>query len=449
MQDHTPSKKANILYKTRAILLDHSSILLYISLLIFTFLIYSISFSMSHFIKQTNSDTLEVELKPQIATSINKIYVRSGDTLSRILYKQRIDPTEVQSILKSIKKLNTKLILHIGQKIYLEYDILEENREEKPLFRKMRINIDETHFLDVTRNIDNRFISEYIEVPLVKKLVRSSATIKNSFTKAALSLGISRSNINELVRTYSHKIDFQKQIHKGDKIELILEKYDSEDGAFSHYGNVLFASLKLSGKEHNIYHYSYNGSKNMQYFLEDGRSARATLLRAPVLSARISSRFGKRRHPILGYTRMHKGVDFAAPRGTKIMAAGDGIITSIGTLGAYGKFIEVKHNANLSTAYAHASRYAKGLKRGSRVKQGQTIAFIGSTGAATGPHLHYEVRINGKQVNPLSIKSTPGIKLSGDKLEAFKSYKQKIHDIHKDLYTKPEISMVKDNLMDL
>lgn len=378
--------------------------------------------------------------------STNKIYVRKGDTLSRILYRQDIPVFEIQSILKTIKKLNPNLILHIGQKISLDYNIAEN--EEEQYLRRLTIALDKTNFIEVSR-VGEEFIAQFVEVPLVKSLVRSSTSIKSSFVEAALSLGLTNSNVNELVKIYSHQIDFQRQIHKDDVIDIILEKYNTEDGNFSHYGKVVFASLKLGGKEYNIYRYSHDGGKMKQYFTEKGKSVRSTLLRTPVPAARISSKFGKRKHPILGYTKMHKGVDFAAPRGTPIMAAGDGVITHIGHQGAYGKFVQIRHNSTLSTAYGHASRFAKGLKRGSKVKQGQTIAFVGSTGRATGPHLHYEVRIKGKQVNPLSIKTTPGITLKGKKLEVFESYKQKIHSIHKDLYTKREITMVNDNLSDL
>lgn len=444
------SNSRKIQYRASSILLDSRIILFYISIICLAVLIYSISLSMNKFIRDSIAPSIlsgeSQEKESEDPFSTNKIYVRKGDTLSRILYRQDIPVFEIQSILKTIKKLNPNLILHIGQKISLDYNIAEN--EEEQYLRRLTIALDKTNFIEVSR-VGEEFIAQFVEVPLVKSLVRSSTSIKSSFVEAALSLGLTNSNVNELVKIYSHQIDFQRQIHKDDVIDIILEKYNTEDGNFSHYGKVVFASLKLGGKEYNIYRYSQDGGKMKQYFTEKGKSVRSTLLRTPVPAARISSKFGKRKHPILGYTKMHKGVDFAAPRGTPIMAAGDGVITHIGHQGAYGKFVQIRHNSTLSTAYGHASRFAKGLKRGSKVKQGQTIAFVGSTGRATGPHLHYEVRIKGKQVNPLSIKTTPGITLKGKKLEVFESYKQKIHSIHKDLYTKREITMVNDNLSDL
>ena len=445
------SNPNRFLAKAGAFILDSRVVLSYASIICFSALIYFVSASMNEFIKNSITDTIletqDTAKEPEPEFSTNKIYLRKGDTLSSIFYKQNIPVLEVQSILKAIKKLNPHLILHIGQKISLDYEI-SDNADEPESLRRVLIELDQTNFIEISR-VNSEFIAGYVKIPLIKTLVRSSTTIKNSFVEAALSLGLSNSNVNELVKIYSHQIDFQRQIHKDDVLDIILEKYNTEDGGFSHYGKFLFASLKLAGKEYNIYHYSPDGSKTKQYFTENGKSVRKTLLRTPVPAARISSRFGKRHHPILGYTKMHKGVDFAAPRGTPILAAGDGVITHIGHMGTYGKFVQVRHNSSLSTAYAHASRFAKGLKRGSKVKQGQTIAFIGSTGGATGPHLHYEVRINGKQVNPLSIKSSPGITLAGKKLEAFKSYKQKIHQIHKDLYTQRERTVVNANLADL
>lgn len=449
MESFKYDNNRNILSRSGSFLFDSRGILFYISVICFGALIYSVSISMNKFIKDSidissspNSNIQNQE--PQFST--NKIYVRKGDTLSSILHKQNIPNSDIQAVLKAIKKINPKLILGIGQKISLIYDI--STKEEEPeQFAKMLIHFDQTHHMEIART-EEAFEAQNIEVALIKKLVRASTEITNSFVESALSMGLANSNANELVKIYSHQIDFQRQIHKNDTLDVMIEKYHSEDGDFSHYGKVVFASLTLAGKEYNIYHYSHDG-KEKQYFTEQGKSVRSTLLRTPVPAARISSKFGKRHHPILGYTKMHKGVDFAAPRGTPIMASGDGTITHIGHMGAYGKFVQIRHNSNLSTAYGHASRFAKGLKRGSKVKQGQTIAFVGSTGRATGPHLHYEVRINGKQVNPLSIKTTPGITLKGKKLEAFESYKEKIRRIHQDLYTQKEITMVNDNLVDL
>ena len=245
----------------------------------------------------------------------------------------------------------------------------------------------------------------------------------------------------DLVNIYSHQVDFQRQVKPGDNLNLIVEKYITEDGQFSHYGKVVFASLNLSGKNYNIYRYAHDGSDNMQYFSEDGKSVKRNLLRTPIGVARISSHFGNRKHPILGYTKMHKGVDFFAPKGTPIYAAGNGVITDLGWRSGFGNYVQIRHSSTLATAYGHANAFAKGLTRGSTVKQGQIIAYVGQTGRATGPHLHYEVKINGKQVNPLSIKTSPGIELSGKKLQDFSTFKKKIGKLHNDLNEDSEIAV--------
>ena len=179
----------------------------------------------------------------------------------------------------------------------------------------------------------------------------------------------------------------------------------------------------------------------MQYFSEDGKSVKRNLLRTPIGVARISSHFGNRKHPILGYTKMHKGVDFFAPKGTPIYAAGNGVITDLGWRSGFGNYVQIRHSSTLATAYGHANAFAKGLTRGSTVKQGQIIAYVGQTGRATGPHLHYEVKINGKQVNPLSIKTSPGIELSGKKLQDFSTFKKKIGKLHNELNEDSEIAV--------
>lgn len=421
----------------------------YISTIIVISLTYMVSVAVNNFINDSLSLTPQIgssaETNIPIAEIINtEVKVKKRDALIKILQRQNIPANDVQLILQSMKKLDRKVHLNVGQVISFSHEINRnpENDSIKTL-RNFRIIIDKYNYIEVAK-IGSEYISKFVAIPFKKSLIRDSAIIKTSFADAAKSIGLSNSNINDLVNIYSHQIDFQRQIHKNDKIDLIVEKYSNKDGIFSHFGKVLYASLSVSGKEYKIYRYSPDSNdQNMQYFNEEGKSAKRNLLRTPVPAARISSHYGRRKHPILGYTKMHKGVDFAAPRGTPILAAGDGVINQIGRNGAYGNFVLIKHNGRMSTAYAHATRFAKGMKRGSRVKQGQVIAYVGTTGRSTGPHLHYEVRINGKQVNPLSIKSSPGISLKGEKLEAFKSYQAKIHEMHEDLYTKGEIAMLK------
>ena len=410
--------------KIKQALTTSKAAFIYISAVCFTLLAFSVSFSVNRFVNDTLSLSLnmpenEVESKNRI-----EIFVQKGDTLSKILYRQDIPVLEVQAILDSTKTLKNNITLQLGQKITFDYDLSMQDKDADDLIddtstlKRIAIAIDKIRSIEILRS-PNGFLAQQLDIPLKRMLVKSSAVVKSSFMSAARSLGISNSNVVDLVNIYSHQVDFQRQVKPGDNLNLIVEKYITEDGQFSHYGKVVFASLNLSGKNYNIYRYAHDGSDNMQYFSEDGKSVKRNLLRTPIGVARISSHFGNRKHPILGYTKMHKGVDFFAPKGTPIYAAGNGVITDLGWRSGFGNYVQIRHSSTLATAYGHANAFAKGLTRGSTVKQGQIIAYVGQTGRATGPHLHYEVKINGKQVNPLSIKTSPGIELSGKKLQDF------------------------------
>jgi murein DD-endopeptidase MepM/ murein hydrolase activator NlpD len=224
----------------------------------------------------------------------------------------------------------------------------------------------------------------------------------------------------DLIRAYSWDVDFQRDIQRNDRFEVMFETKVDNDGNRVRTGDILMASLTLSGTELRlIRHELADGS--VDYFNEKGESVRKALLRTPVDGARLSSRFGKRKHPILGYTRMHRGVDFAAARGTPIMAAGDGVVEYAKTNGSYGRYLRIRHNSTYKSAYAHLNSFAKGIGVGSRVKQGQIVAYVGTTGRSTGPHLHYEILRNNAQINPLSLKLPTGQKLEGDELKRFQA----------------------------
>ena len=229
----------------------------------------------------------------------------------------------------------------------------------------------------------------------------------------------------EIIRIYSWDVDFQREIQSGDRFEVAYERFVDDEGDVVRHGEVIFARLNLSGDLNALYRFeSRPGS--VDYFDEKGRSAKRPLLRTPIDGARLSSRFGKRRHPVLGYTRMHRGVDFAAATGTPIYAAGDGVVSYRGRKGGYGNYIRLRHSAGYNTAYAHMSRFKKGIALGSRVRQGQVIGFVGTTGRSTGPHLHYEILSNGRQVNPLTVKMPSGTRLGKKELAKFQSKRANI-----------------------
>ncbi|MBP7190423.1 MAG: peptidoglycan DD-metalloendopeptidase family protein [Rickettsiaceae bacterium] len=414
------------------------SYLLFLLLACFMFLTL---LSVNKFISGTLSINIvqpEESIEGDSQVNVSEITVRNGDTLSKILTRENISPEDSRKIVFAVEKSKIQYTPKIGQKITFNYDtnIVESTDEdlssEVRTLSSIEIRIDNVRRIEITKS-DSNFIARDFITPLKKIIKKTSAVISGSFMSTAKSLGLSTNNILELINAYSHQVDFQRQIKSGDKVTFITEQFFTEDGKFSHSGNVLFASMNLSGTDYNIYRYSMGDSESAQYFSEDGRSVKRNLLKTPMNVARISSHFGNRKHPIQGYTKMHRGVDFSAPIGTPIYSAGDGVITEIGWKAGYGKFIQVKHSSTLSTAYAHASRFANGVKQGSRIKQGQVIAYVGTTGNSTGPHLHYEVRINGKQVNPMSVKGTPGMQLTGAHKTKFENFKKEVLDIGKEV----------------
>jgi murein DD-endopeptidase MepM/ murein hydrolase activator NlpD len=375
--------------------------------------------------------------------AVGTVLVKRGDTLSSILRDQGLTNTEIQAVIKASSKEKAISKLAIGQELKFYYDIqlVEQEEtdivEERQVLNRMSFKIDNIKSVELVKTGDE-FVVHHINAPLKKLISKYDATVNSSLIAALQEAGMSTSSIIKLVNAYSHQVDFQRQIHQGDTISVVTEKFVTEENEFSHHGKILYASLKASGVDYNIYLYSPTGKEaDIQFFSEEGQSIKSSLLKTPVDVVRVSSHYGyRKKHPILGYGRMHKGVDFSASNGTPIYAAGDGVVKFAGWKNGYGKFVIVKHGNGLSTAYGHASKFAAGLKEGAKVKQGDVIAYVGSTGHATGPHLHYEIRVNDKQVNPLEFKSTPSIKLAGAKLSKFNSFKQQMHGLGKKLNSK-------------
>ncbi len=418
-----------------------------ISLLLFIALVIFVSFAVNNYINNTLSITLihPEAAEIQEAIAFKEVIVKKGDTIKSILSGQNIPRSDTEKILNLVKEGKLSPSLKIGQHITFEYETkITENDDndltsETVFLNKIILVVDKLKTIEIIRENNSFKIAEII-VSLTKTVAKSSVNIESNFMSALKKLGLSNNSIIELINAYAYQIDFQSQIKSGDTATVITEKYVTEDGEFSHYGKILYVSLNLSGKDYNIYRYSQdNNTSNQAFFSEEGKSVKKSLLKTPLKVIKVASHYGSRTHPVLGYTKMHKGVDFAAPTGTPIYSAGNGVITEIGWKSGYGKFIQIKHSGTLSTAYAHASNFAKGLKVGSIVKQGQIIAYVGSTGRATGPHLHYEVKIDGKHVNPMSVKTTPGVELSGKNLEKFKQFKEEIKTLNikldKDLQT--------------
>lgn len=362
------------------------------------------------------------------------VTVQKGDTLQSLLARQHLSSQDIAQVSDIFAKYSDNLPLIAGRQVILNYesDFIDKDNEDlvatRRVLSQMVLPIDRNDSLELIKD-QNHFAIKNPQIVLSKKIIKHSSAINSSVVSTLKSLGIPSNSIIELVNSYSHQVNFQRQIKLGDRIEVVIEKFSKENGDFAKYGQVLYASLILSGKKHNIYRYSLDGFSNHQFFSEDGKTMKKSLLKTPLSISQISSHYGFRKDPFCSEKKMHTGIDIAAREGTPINAAGDGIVSAIGWQSGYGNMIQIKHNSTLSTLYAHASKFPKNLKVGHIVKQGQVIAYVGRTGRASGSHLHYEVKVNGKHVNPLSIKSTPSIKLTGLHLDKFNKLKAQLESI--------------------
>lgn len=280
--------------------------------------------------------------------------------------------------------------------------------------------------MTVTRTTEGTYTAELVKKELQAHHHRAGSTIDSSLYLAAMQAGIPADVVVDMIRMFSYKVDFQRDLHPGDKFEVYYDYYYTPDGTPAKYGAISYAMMTLGGKQIPMYRFQPDAGEPAEYFDGKGESAKGLLMKTPVDGARISSGFGSRFHPILGYTRMHKGVDFAVPTGTPVMAAGSGTIQFMGRARGYGNFVKIGHGNGYSTDYGHLSRFAPGMRRGARVRQGQVFAYSGMSGMATGPHLHYEILVNRVQVNPLKVKVAQGRQLAGRLLASFQKKREEI-----------------------
>ena len=359
------------------------------------------------------------ELKPRyIYLEYN---VNQGDTFESIINNINIPNLEKKLFLKSVTKDKNIKILRLNQKIFFTID-----KRDKTKIINFTIEIDKKRNIYFERNGNKKdFVSKIIEKNLTKTITFKEGIIKNSLYSAALEQGIKPNIIIEFARLYGFTIDFQRDIWKNDSFQIIFEEFKNEEGSVIETGNIIYTNLNTKSSDLQLYKFEYEKNK-IDYFDENGKSVRKTLMKTPINGARLSSSFGKRKHPILGFTKMHTGTDFAAPKGTPIMASGDGIVIKSSWCGGGGNCVKIKHNSTYQTVYAHMSKFARGIKSGVRVNQGQTIGYVGSTGKSTGPHLHYEVIFNGKRVNSQKLKLPSGKILKGDARKQFELDRIKI-----------------------
>jgi len=369
------------------------------------------------------------ELKPRY---INIEYkVKEGDTYENIINNLSIPNLEKKIFLNTVTKNKNINILKLNQKIFFRID---KKNNTKIVNFTIEINKKKNIFFE--RNDDDKiFISKIIEKNLLKTIVFKEGIIKNSLYNAALKLGIKPNTIVEFARLYGFQVDFQRDIWKNDSFQIIYEEFKNEDGSIIDTGNIIYANLNIQSTDLQLYKFEFENNK-IDYFDENGKSVRKTLMKTPINGARLSSSFGKRKHPILGFTKMHTGTDFAAPKGTPIMSSGDGSVIKASWCGGGGNCVKIKHNSSYQTIYAHMSKFGRGIKKGVRIKQGQIIGYVGSTGLSTGPHLHYVVIENGKKINSQKLKLPSGKILKGDLRKKFEVKKIKIDVLKSELISK-------------
>ena len=345
--------------------------------------------------------------------------VKSGETFDKIFNSYSINKNEIIKVKKNLSKIVDLNKLNTKQNIQIILD--QTNNKIKSII----FQISNTEKIYLKRNVKtNEFSQKAVVVKLNKKIIYKENIILQSLYKAATSQDIPANTIIEFARIYGFQVDFQRDIKKQDRFQIMYEVYLDENKKIAETGKIIFANLILSGKNNSLYY--FDKEKNKGHYDKNGKSIQKALMRTPINGARLSSSFGMRKHPIDGFNKMHRGTDFAAPSGTPIMASGNGIIKKAGWCGGGGNCIKIRHNSTYETIYAHMSKFARGIKNGKRVKQGQIIGYVGSTGKSTGPHLHYEVIVNGKKINSQKLKLPSGKILKGIDRKLFETQKIKI-----------------------
>lgn len=369
-----------------------------------------------------------------------KVSAKRGDTLLSFLRRGGISANEAYEISLVLDKTVKASSIKTGQKMEVSLERSSQNPDEL-LFKSLKMLYPERE-VSLVREAGGKLVSSTNEKKLTREIVRAGGTIHHSLMGVAEDIGIPSNVMQSVINAYSYDVDFQREIQEGDKFEVVYEAMQDDEGRHVRSGEVLYAQLILSGSPKKIYYYTDSEGQG-GFYTEDGKSVKRALLKTPINGARLSSGFGMRRHPVLGYSKMHRGVDFAAPTGTPIYAAGDGRIVEAGRKGSYGNYVRIRHNGEYSTAYAHTSRFAKGIKPGVRVKQGQVIAYVGTTGRSTGPHLHYEVIRGSGQINPMSIKSVSAVALTKRDMPRFRREQAKLQSTIASLPMTTQVAMAK------
>ena len=346
--------------------------------------------------------------------------IKKNDSIERILKNFNIKLGDIKNVSIELKQ-NKLTSIYSGRKLSLIY-----KKEEDGSLSLINLNypLSNTRSIEVRKKQDKFIVKENI-LRLYKNEVVVKNMIKNNLYTSATEVGIEPNIIVEFARIFGFEVDFQRDIRKGDWFEIYYEKFKDDNNKVRDTGKIIYASMYVNGEEINLYNFKFDEDEE-EYFDIKGKSITKSLMKTPINGARLSSSFGMRKHPILGYNKMHRGTDFAAPSGTPIMASGSGTVTRARWCGGGGNCVKIKHNSTYETIYAHMKAFAKGVREGKKVKQGQIIGYVGSTGMSTGPHLHYEVIVNGKKVNSQKLKLPSGKVLKGEKRKEFELERIKI-----------------------
>ena len=401
-------------------------------IIFFSILFFSVSNLINKKNKENKNNLTEVSrsseffnLTNYFISKINSPYeevsyvIKNNDTIEKILKNYNIKSIDIKKISTKLKEQKLSNI-YSGRKLSLIYKKLEDSSNT---VINLIYPVSNTSSIEI-RSAQNNFLVKENVLQLYKKEVVARNVIKNNLYSSAVNAGVEPNIIIEFARIYGFEVDFQRDIRKGDWFEILYEKFEDDNNKVRDTGKIIYASMYVNGEEINLYNFKYKNEE--EYYDIKGKSITKSLMKTPINGARLSSSFGMRKHPILGYNKMHRGTDFAASSGTPIMASGSGIVTRARWCGGGGNCIKIKHNSTYQTIYAHMKSFAKGIKEGRKVKQGQIIGYVGSTGLSTGPHLHYDVLVNNKKVNSQKLKLPSGKTLKGKEREEFELKRIKI-----------------------
>ena len=376
--------------------------------------------------------------------TVEEVPVGRGESLNALLTRAGVSSSEASAAATALNDVYDPRRLRPGQMVNLALANTGVDGDA-PRLTALSLRSEPGASVAISLNADGGFSAREVLMPLTFEIARIASHVENSLYASALALGATDREVAALADAFSYDVDFQRDVQPGDAFELLFERFYDDGGETVRTGDLLFVSLETRNGPRQFYSFRAPGDSQPDWYDKDGKSARRFLMKTPINGARLSSSYGMRRHPVLGYSRMHRGTDFAAVRGTPIMAAGDGVVVRAGPYGSFGNYVRIRHANGYETAYAHMSRFGRGVRSGTRVHQGQTIGYVGTTGRSTGPHLHYEILRNGHQINPSSVRNATGRNLEGRAQELFEVERARIDRLREVRAEEAPVEAVGDN----